>query len=250
MKYVARAVIAETLKLKRTMAWWVAFGAPLFVCGMFLAVGLKMNELPGRYNGDGWGWLISNVSLFWSVMVLPMIVALMSGLLSAYEHNSLGWKHLFALPISRSSIVITKYIAHHSLLIITSLAIVIEICGVGFLINAIRPDFGFAASPPITNIADMFLKYYLASWLIVALMQWMAIYIPNFTATLGVGIAGTFAGMVSATGWYQKLWPWKLIANTHAAIQGVPQLALVVGLGGGFVCTLIAIIHLSRREVL
>ncbi len=246
---IARAVYAETLKLKRTLALWMALGAPLFVCAMFLAAGLKMKELPGAYNKDGWAWLISNTSIFWSVMVLPMTIALIAGLVTSYEHNSLGWKHLFALPVRRYAIISTKFIAHHALLIASTATIVLGIWGAGSLIHLFRPEFGFSFRPPFGEIAEMFLKYYLASWLVLAVLQWLAIYKPNFTLTLGVGIAGTFAGMVSATGWFQKLWPWKLIANTQAAIPGVPELALLLGLGGGLVCTVIAVIHLSRREV-
>jgi lantibiotic transport system permease protein len=247
---IIRALSAEILKLKRTLALLASFGAPLVVCGMSLLVALKIDKISGNWNGDAWMWHINNISIFWGMMVLPMTIALISGLLSSYEHNSQGWKHLFALPVRRSSILIAKFTVHHILLIISTVTMISAVCSVGFLVHILRPEFGFSYAPPLGHIIELFGKFYLASWMILALLQWLAIYIPNFSVALGVGIAGTFIGMVSATGWFQKLWPWKLIMNTQATIAGVPELALILGMIGGLIFMIAAIIHLSRREVI
>ena len=89
----------------------------------------------------------------------------------------------------------------------------------------------------------------IAAALILAILFFVAVRFSNIAVTIGVGIFGTFIGMVNATGWFQKTFPWKLPSNTQAAIDNVPEIALALGGGGGLLVAVVVVLWLARRDV-
>jgi len=247
---VLNALATEYIKLRKTFVVWVILLTPLVLNGLFFLVGLKVEELsiPDTY-GDGWQWLIVNLSMFWSLMLLPMLIALVVGLVNYYEHAANSWKHLFALPVRREAIIAAKFIVCQAVVLASSLLIWGLTIAEGLLLRLLRPGLGFETAPPVWAILERLLEQYLAVGLILAILFFVAVRFHNIAVTIGVGIAGTFVGMVNATGWFQKLFPWKLASNTQAAIEGVPEIALAVGCGGGLLLAVAVTLYLARRDV-
>ena len=99
--YLRRAVSAEALKLKRTLAVWMVFIAPSVVVALNFVMWLDRGENFMLQRDSAWQALAQNVLLFWALLMLPLFVTLETALLGGVDHGSQQWKHLHALPIPR-----------------------------------------------------------------------------------------------------------------------------------------------------
>jgi len=95
MYILIRALGAETLKLKRTLALRLAFIAPLVVPGFILLAFLGQDgayvESPPE---NAWVGFAQMVNIFWSLLILPLFITLQAALLAGVEHQNEQWKHL------------------------------------------------------------------------------------------------------------------------------------------------------------
>ena len=78
MKSLSRALNAESLKLRRTLALGLAFLAPLSIA--FLLVVEFAQQGPPNKQADQWMGLIQNGHVLWSLLMLPLFVTLEMGL--------------------------------------------------------------------------------------------------------------------------------------------------------------------------
>ena len=108
--YLRRALSAETLKLKRTLAVWMVLIAPSVVVALNFVMLLDRGENFMSQADTAWQALAQNILLFWALMMLPLFVTLETALLGGVDHNSQQWKHLYALPIPRWAIYAAKSI--------------------------------------------------------------------------------------------------------------------------------------------
>jgi lantibiotic transport system permease protein len=117
-----RAISAEWLKLKRTLALRLAIGAPLAVVVLNF---ILYSQRPDAA-GDGLNPLIGFAQInltMWTIVVLPMYAALAAALVASMEHQGDLWKHLFALPVSRRAIFAAKWMAAVGLVLLSSLVL-------------------------------------------------------------------------------------------------------------------------------
>src|SRR5512139_375575 len=102
--YLRRALSAETLKLKRTLAVWMVLIAPSVVVALNFVM---LIDRGGQYlmEADS-AWLSweQNILVFWALMMLPLFITLETALLGGVDHGSQQWKHLYALSLPRWSI--------------------------------------------------------------------------------------------------------------------------------------------------
>src|SRR5258708_39860239 len=109
MRMLLRALSAETLKLKRTLAVWVVAGAPMVV--ILLTVLVLLNPPRGSTQVDVLKGMNQGSIGVWAVFMLPLFIVLETALVSAIDHNSKSWKHLYAMPIPRWAIYTAKLFA-------------------------------------------------------------------------------------------------------------------------------------------
>ena len=75
---LVRALVAEVRKLKRTLAAWMVIIAPLLVI-VFTAF-IRLASTPEQTSEDAWPGLVGNVLAIWSIIMLPLFVALEAAL--------------------------------------------------------------------------------------------------------------------------------------------------------------------------
>jgi hypothetical protein len=73
-------------------------------------------------------------------------------------------------------------------------------------------------------------------------MRWSGFPIP-----LGAGIGGTFFALFAASARLGKYYPWLLPVNVF--LEGRLAMALVLGIGGGIVASLLGCFEFVRRDV-
>lgn len=240
-----RALYAELLKLRRTMAFRMVFVTPLLVALLqFFALWRSR-----RFGEDFrlWESLPKNMLTLWAVFMLPLLITLETALLNGIEHGDKHWKHIFALPVPRHAVYFAKFIMAQALAALSTLFLCALTVAVGLAVMHLRPELAQAGPPAYGWLAKYAALVWLASWLIIAIHTWVSIRWPGFALALGVGIGGTFFALFAASAEVGKFYPWLLPLNVFSDERFA--LALWLGAAGGAAAALLGCLEFVRRDV-
>jgi len=258
-----RAAGAEILKLKRTLALWMALLAPLVVVALQFLIVLTRGEDLIRAGANPWVFLSRNIFMLWSIIMLPLFIALEAALLGHIEHSGSNWKHIFATPLPRRSIYVAKLLAGLILAALGSLVMFCLILLSGGILAQIKPVLALAETPcPWIRFLELAFVPFVAAWLLIAIHTWISLRWPNFVLALGIGVAGTMASLFLINSEYGLHFPWTIPAlavNTRinqlfggdpspvaAQVQSSVLLALILAA----VVAVLGCLHVTRRDVL
>jgi hypothetical protein len=216
MTNLIRTISTEILKLKRTLALWLAVIVPLPLVSLFslnYARPAGANLIPSWANT--WMWMTQNTLIMWSMIMLPLFVSLETALLGGLEHNSGGWKHLFALPIPRRAIYSAKLVVGTSIIGLGMLSLFGWIFVAGKIINLFNPGLGFEQSFPFLNVLGLITATYFASWFIISIHTWIAIRWQSFVVAIGFGIVTVFITLLVSQTSLWWIFPWALPGNVE-----------------------------------
>lgn len=251
LTYLRRAVSAETLKLKRTLAVWMVLIAPAVVVGLNFAM---LVDRGGQYltQADAvWLEWEKNILVFWALLMLPLFVTLETALLGGVDHSSQQWKHIFALPIPRWSICAAKLIVAVGLIGASTLVLWGETIGAGLLLGVVRPEIPLRGPIPAWELLQPMLFTYLIALCISAVHQFVALRWQSFTFAIGFGIAMAVINfmVIQSDKWNRFFpWSWPAYAFFDEAADFLPT-AVMLGMAGGVIVGLIGVWVVSRREV-
>ncbi|HSD83183.1 MAG TPA: ABC transporter permease [Anaerolineae bacterium] len=249
--YLRRALSAEALKLKRTLAVWMVLIAPSVVVGLNFAM---LIDRGGQYlmEADS-AWLSweQNILVFWALMMLPLFITLETALLGGVDHNSQQWKHICALPIPRWTLCAAKLIVAAILIGVSTLVLWGETIMAGLLLGAIRPEIPLGGPLPFGELLQPMLLIFLIAWCMIAVHQFVALRWQSFTFAIGFGITTAVINfMVIQSDKWNKFFPWSWPAYAFFE-EGASFLPAAVALGmvGGVIVSLVGTWIVSRREV-
>lgn len=98
------AVVAESLKLKRSLSWVVVVLLPV----VMVASGSIATLLDGRGLEDGWHTLWMRSMVFYGLFPLAVGIAILAALIWRVEHRGSNWNALMAGPTSSLRAVLAK----------------------------------------------------------------------------------------------------------------------------------------------
>lgn len=240
-----RALHAELLKLKRTLAFRVIFVLPFLVALLQFFIVLRTKKFPQTFKL--WEAIGTNSLQIWAVFMMPLLIALVTALLNGIEHSDKQWKHLFALPVPRHSIYLSKLVVAQGLMFVSTFVLALLIVVVGIASTYLKPELANTGPVPYVWIAKQTACVWLASWLIIAIHTWISMRWAGFPIALGAGIGGTFFALFAASASLGKYYPWLLPMNIF--IEGRFAMALVLGISGGVVAALLGCFEFVRRDV-
>lgn len=245
-----RATHAELLKLKRTLALWLAFVTPLAIVALMFVGSLSQPGKPS--DAHAWEGFAQIVFVFWSLLMLPLFITLETALLGELESTEKHWKHLFALPIPRSALYLAKLLVGAGLIALSSLVLWGGILLAGYSLRWLKPGTGFEASIPWLSILRTACLIYLAAWLILALHTWISLRWRSFTFSAGVGMTATVIGLILtiASEKWAQFYPWTLPSLTLGRDNPSVLQALLVGSLGGIIVTIAGCWDMIRQDVL
>lgn len=248
MTTIARALWSESLKLRRTLAFRMAFIAPLIVVFLQLMLLLQRGDAFLKPGDNPWFALRHAIGL-WSALMLPLFVTLEAALVAGLEHGTKQWKHLFALPAPRWSVYVAKIAACLALTAIATVVLGVGILAGGFVMRLFRPDLT-GGPPPFLLLARQASLAFLAAWLMLAVQAWVSLRWSSFTVAVAVGMSATVAGfMVGQSGRWGPLYPWSL--PLHVLTPGRPIASiLTLSLAGGLIVMALGCWDVTRRDVL
>src|SRR5262245_13844118 len=147
-----RVLHAETLKLKRTLAFRMIFVAPLLVAALQFFVIWNQRRPGADFNLRG---MISRASLsVWAVFMLPLLITLETALINGVEHGEKQWKHIFALPVSRHAVYTAKLLIAQALAAASTLILCALILIVGLAGAPLRPGLPHAGPAPLVLLLE------------------------------------------------------------------------------------------------
>jgi hypothetical protein len=201
---------------------------------------------------NAWLWLGQSTLSYWSLLMLPLFVALETALLAHAEHSNQQWKHLFALPVPRGAIYAAKQIVGMAIAGFSTCSLLAFTVVNGLLLRAVRPGIGLDAPIPWGRLAASAGLVCLGSWLLISLHTWVAARWSSFVVAMGVGIGMTVAGMVVVNWKWGRFYPWAMpgmMANQY--MNGITPVAeLLFGSLGGLIVAIVGCWEFTRRDVL
>ena len=249
MKDYCRATIVEFLKLKRTLVLLVVFAVPV-MDGLIQFLALYTRDFTPAEVVNQWHFSAQTMAIYWSNMLYPLEIAIITAMVNGYEHSNNNWKILFSLPVNRFILYCAKFTTVTLLLLCSNLILWIMRVGIGYGLDSLKPELMIVINNFEISFLLVCIKIFFASFFVIAFQFWLSIRYSNFSVAVGVGVMGTFIGMVQMKGFVQKFFPWKLSTNTLSSVDGLPELALNVGIFGGIVVLIIGCLHITRRDVL
>lgn len=250
MRNLGRAISAELLKVKRTLALWMVFVAPLVVVLLQFLMLWQRSGSNKRIVADPWMFVFTGTYSFYAIGMLPLFITLETALLAGIEHSQRSWKQLFALPVPRGTIMTAKILVAAAMIGASCVVLLFATVAAGHGLSFLIPSVTFAAQPPWGALWSGIARMFFASWLILALHSWVALRWSSFALASGFGMAATVGiALISNSQRWWKIYPWAL--PVHAAVVAESaQLAITLGAAGGVLVAILGCWDVSRRDVL
>jgi lantibiotic transport system permease protein len=253
MNALWRALSAEILKTKRTLAMWMILIAPSVVCVLdfLMLLNQRINNYGGKY--DSWEMFSRNNINIWSILMLPLFVTLETALLANMEHSEKQWKHLFALPLPRWATYLAKWLVMTGMTALSMLVLVGETIAIGSICASFIPSMAFSGAGPFASMLKSAALVFLVSSLIISIHTWVALHWKSFTVAVSFGMVMTVANLLVMNSEKWSLYfPWSLAMHALGAYEQQSNLpmALGLGIGGGILLALLGCWEVVRRDVL
>ncbi len=246
-----RAVSAELLKMKRSLALWLTFIAPLVITALQLAVFYDGGERFLAGEPSAWIFITRQTLIYWTLLMQPLFVTLETALVAQLDHSGDHWKQLFSLPLPRWSIYAAKLFVCAALIALSIVFLFLDTILSGVLFNILKPGLGFAQHLPLRGMLWLFLLTFLSSLLTIAIHVWVAMYWRSFVVASGFGIAMTTAGVLVINSKVAGYYPWTMAAVILNKLQdGLPYLDLLgYSLLAALVVSLVGSLLFTHRDV-
>lgn len=234
----------EIRKLNRSLALLLAVAAPTLI-----AIFVFFNMLRGK-TPQPWEMYTQGSTGIWAFFMLPMSVTALTALVAHMEHGPRAWDHLRALPTPRWKIYAAKAICVLGVAAVMSVLNLLFTWGAVSLAATIKPVLTPIGAFDLGAQSILLGKVLLAATLMIAIQFWVALRFSSFVPALAIGIGGTFFSVVATAAKQGVFFPWQMPVNMLATEAWRVNTALGLGGGLGLVVLVLAVAHLSRREVL
>lgn len=251
MTIMARALRAERLKLRHTLAAAMVGLAPCMVAALTV-LQLSLRTLHGQAPGSAaaaWLSLANGLFVFWSFLMLPLFVTLQAALLAHAEHSNACWKHLLALPLPAWSHYAAKACVLLAMVAVSTVLLAALVPAAGWVLMRAQPALGLAGAPPWRWLIVHALECVAAAMVLMAIQLWVAMRWRSFTVGVFVGITGTVAGfLVGQSARLGPWFPWSMPLHVFATDGAHTVRVVMAGLLGGVALMLAGMVAFGRRE--
>ncbi|MEM9664218.1 MAG: ABC transporter permease [Bacteroidota bacterium] len=238
------AVASQAVRLRGSGVAWVALGVPALAIALAALV-LSAAEAPSDAGeADAWAEVMQAAFCVWSLMLLPLLTALLAAQVAALEHGARSWKHLFAMPVWKGAHVASMWLAVAGLTALATTALAVGIAVVGTVVSTLRPALEMPAAP-VLALAQAAGLVYVCTLPLVGGHLWLSIRWPGVGVGLGVAIAGVLTNVVLLNLGAGVWTPYGLAPS--ALMQGQSWLA-GIGLTVGVAVLVASMWHITRRD--
>ncbi len=246
------ALRAESLKLKRTLAFGLVFLAPAAI--LLLQLAMYFDHAEYYLNQDGlnpWKNFNQTMLVYWSFMMLPLFITLESALIGNIEHARHNWKLIYVQPVPRWAIYAAKWLVNVALIAL-SMLVLLGLMGLGgTIVHAVYPEYPFEMPFPWSWTLKLLASAFAAALLIISIHVWVSLRWSSFVVACATGIVATVAAVFAFGSDYAIYYPWTIPGMIATGATG-PDLTtcLLIGVTGGVLMALFGMWDVSRLEVL
>lgn len=236
----------ELLKIRRSLALLMMFAIPLMVVTLLTSITVKRNAL-GAIGASQWTEYWAGSTALWCYFMLPLYIALVTGLLNGQEHKNQTWRLMLTLPVSQFQLFVVK--AFLAWLFVVGATVVMAL---GALLSAwvlvlagagADGAFSFALMPVVAKVT-------LACLPVLAIQHALSWRVQNLVLPLAVGVMATMGitqiGRSEVWAWYP--WAYSLVA-VHGGDAAVQNKALMLAALVGTALFTLSAYLLGGREV-
>lgn len=252
MKALRRALSAEALKIRGTLALWMCLIAPATVVTLYVLqlTFVSYDTRPPMAAADAWKAFAGGALALWILLMQPLFVTLEAALLAGLEHGNHQWKHLLALPLPRGVHYLAKLLALTGMVALAIIALCLLIALGGWVLGYLQPNFGIGGAPPWAFLLPRMAQGFLAALLMVALQIWVSIRWRSFTVAVSFGMVATVAGyLIGQSARFAHWYPWTMPMQVLTAENGHLDFVLIASTLGFVVVAGLALWDFIRRDV-
>lgn len=235
----ARFLIAEILKLRRSLALLLCVTAPTLVAMISVLIVIRNDKVPDM---EMFG---TSAAAIWAFAMLPLSVTALSVLLAQTEHGPRTWDHLLPLPGARPNLFLAKGAVMLGCVGGMSLLLGMLMSAGGELVPAVRETTG---TLDVSALFELLGKMAIAAILLSVVQLWTALRFRSFVPPLALGIAGTFTAVAAAGAEEGAYFPWLMPLHMLAQAPGGQDTALLLGSVGGLAALVAMVFDFQYRE--
>lgn len=241
-----KLVAVELLKIRRSLALLMMAAIPLVVLLLNFLMLVRRHNID---NIDARLWLIywtGNTGM-WTYFMLPLYMALITGLLNGQEHKNQTWRLMLTLPVSQLQLFVVKGILAWLFVVTSTLVLMVAtaltVGGLGLAGANMDGAFpiellGMLGKVALTCLPVLVLQHAI-SWRFQNLVLPLAL---SVIATMGVQQIGSSSYWV----WYPWSYPAMAMLGSDVAKQ---QHAMMLAAAVGMALLAASAVLLGRREV-
>jgi lantibiotic transport system permease protein len=243
-----RVLSTEVLKLKRTLALWMVLLSPLVVVELHFLILFLGADRVGARPGDQWLQLVQNTLGLWTVLMMPMFLALETALLAGLEHTDKNWKSLLALPPPRWMFYVSKWLVVIGMLWGAHLVLTVGTLATGAILREFKPVLHID-SLRLAPLVPPMLKISAAALLALSIQHWVSLRWPSFTTAFGFGMCAMVIGFVTMNSTDFGPWfPWSMSMHALRPRPGAPNV-MAIAIAAAFMVVSLGAWDFSRREI-
>jgi hypothetical protein len=186
--------------------------------------------------------------------MLPLYVTLQTALIAGVDHQDNQWKALFARPVPRWAVYVSKLTLAIGMVAASAILLVPAISAEGEFFRWYAPDLGFRAIPPVAEIGRQVGEMAALALLFLSIQLWVSLRWRSFSVAVGVGAIATVTSMAMLLsagpyGGWPQYFPWSLPTLVMARQPVDIGAAMAVAGIAGIVATVAGCYDFCRREV-
>jgi len=221
----------EAFKLRRTMALALAILLPAAPVAVFLFYILQKGRAELSDSLNPTSMIVLGLVGLWAIFVLPVFAAIETSLLAALEHQNRGWKHLFALPPARGSLLAAKFAAAVLLVTIAHAFLFGYTLVLLWVAPKLQPGVGLDGPIPVVATLASVAVCAASSLFMVGVHALIALRWPSFALNVGIALGGLLFALGMLDSRLGRFFPWSLPAVAHKI--AVPWIFGLPGWPGG-----------------
>lgn len=249
MPMLIRVLITEFLKLKRTLAMWMVLLAPFVLLLLHTLIGHFGAAQFATRHVDYGRQFTQNVTIMWTILLLPLFVTLETSLLAGLEHADKNWKNLLALPAPRWTVYLSKLVVTIMLVWTAHLVLVGGAIGAARMLVWLHPEIfptGFPLRPLVVPMA----KISIAVMLGLTIQHWVSLRWQSFTAAFSFGMTAMISGFIAVNSnvWGPRV-PWSMPMYLVRATRHDAGVMLATSFALAVVVAIAGCWEFTRRDV-
>ena len=247
------SVIRTDFKKISKLNFMIVIGIPIVV--VLMGWGIFQGDAMDKI-GRSWETLLMQLTTITTFLV-PMGITIIGCSLANTEHKARAWKLMFALPVTKRSIYLSKFFYLVGFMFLVSLFLCAGIIMIGIALN-------LSGSVPLFLVLKQIFYPFLASIPIMAFQLWLSLSIKNQAFPMIIGIftaifSYTFTVFSSAIGNF-LFWAYPSLASPLKPLiengsfnevehSSTSWLYALLGIGVGLIFIYIGMKHFTRKDV-